>query len=236
MIRLIHNQTVVGAILVDDIDDGLPNKEVHRLGSLGDPKAYERDGYANKPKQGCYLQYSHTAPNGSIVAGHVTLQQTNKVTESLFKGKIAKMSSTPPAGKANPSAGFPLITVITGLTQASFAEPIISAAAHGPPTTITAPTPSPTTPVVPPNTFLSITPDISSVTFAKGSGATLPVTRYGGQTLTQAQIVADGGSFAAGAISINAASFTGGPSVAPVAGNTVYVTSNEQNSNTFTLT
>jgi len=39
MLRLVHKQTVQGAILVDDIDDGIPNKEVHRLGSYGDPKA-----------------------------------------------------------------------------------------------------------------------------------------------------------------------------------------------------
>jgi len=225
MIRLIHNQTVVGGILVDDIDDGLPNKEVHRLGSLGDPKAYERDGYANKPKQQAYIPYSHTAPNGSVVPGYITLQQTNKVTDSQGKGKIFKLSSKP-ATTLPGSSNFPLVTLVTGITQAQLAEAVISAAAHGPPTTITGSA----------GTFVSVTPDVSTVTFGKGAGATLPVTRYGGQTLTSTQIVADGGSFAAGAISIAAASFTGGPSVAPIAMNTVYVTSNEQNSNTFTLT
>lgn len=216
MIRLIHNQTVVGGILVDDIDDGLPNKEVHRLGSLGDPKAYERDGYANKPKQQAYVPYKHTAPNGSVVAGFITLQQTSKVTDSLGKGKIFKFSSKPPVATAPGAANFPLVTVLTGLTQAQFAEPVVSAAAHGPPVAITG------------TTFLSVAPDVSSVTFAKAGGLTAPAPA----TLTQAQIIAAGGTFSATAISIPAVAFT----TAPVVGNTVYVTSNEQNSNTFTLT
>jgi hypothetical protein len=218
MIRLIHNQTVSGAILVDDIDDGLPNKEVHRLGSLGDPKQYERDGYANKPKQGCYLQHSHTAPNGSTVAGFVTLHQTSKVTLSQAKGKIFKMSSTPLSTLAG-AANYPLITVVTGLTAASFYEPVITASVHGTPMSITGPATS---------TFVSVSPDITSVTFTQGAGVTAPAPL----SLTQAQIIAAGGSVSATAISIPAGAFT----TAPVAGNTVTVTSNEQNSNTFTMT
>jgi hypothetical protein len=66
------------------------------------------------------------------------------------------------------------------------------------------------------------------VTFARGTGASTPAPA----TLTQTQIVAAGGSVSGTSISIPAIAFT----TAPVAGNTVYVTSNEQNSNTFTLT
>lgn len=204
MLRLIHNQTVQGAILVDDIDDGLPNKEVHRLGSLGNPKAYERDGYANKPKQPCYVPYSHTAPNGSISAGFITLHQTNKVTLSSGEGKISKLVK----------AG--LLTQVTGLTQAQFANPLVTASVHGAPMTITG------------TTFLSVGPDVTSVTFAKSGGATAPVP----STLTTAQIVAAGGTVGATSISIPATAF----STAPVVGNTVYVTSNENNSNVFTMT
>ena len=204
MLRLIHNQTVQGAILVDDIDDGLPNKEVHRLGSLGNPKAYERDGYANKPKQPCYVPYSHTAPNGSSSAGFITLQQTNKVTLSSGTGKISKLVK----------AG--LLTELSGLTQSQFAVPLVSASVHGSPTTITG------------TTFLSVAPDVTSVTYSKGAGATLPVP----STLTAAQIITAGGTVTATSISIPAAAFT----TAPVVGNGVYVTSNENNSNTVTLT
>jgi hypothetical protein len=67
MLRVIHNQTVVGGIIVDDIDDGLPNKEVHRLGSSAYPKQYVRDGYAGKAKQPCYIPYSHTSVSGTAV-------------------------------------------------------------------------------------------------------------------------------------------------------------------------
>jgi hypothetical protein len=219
MLRLIHNQTVSGGILIDDIDDGLPNKEVHRLGSLGDPKQYERDGYANKAKQQCYLPYSHTAPNGSITPGFATVQQTNRVTESAGKGKIFKLSGTPLSSLAG-AADFPLITVLTGITAAQLAAPVITAAAHGPPVSITN---SGST-----GTFVSVSPDVTTVTFAQGTGATAPVPA----TLTAAQIVTAGGSVSATAISIPGAAF----STAPVVNNTVYVTSNEQNSNTFTLT
>jgi hypothetical protein len=213
MIRLIHNQTVQGAILVDDIDDGLPNKEVHRLGSLGDPKAYERDGYANKPKQPCYVPYSHTAPNGSIVAGFITLQQTNKVTQSAASGKISKLVL----------AG--LLTEVSGKTATDFAVPDITASAHGvDPVVVTG------------TTFLSVLPDITTISFTQGTGLSAPTRSVGlgggPATFTAAQVTAGSGTVNPTTFSIPAAMFT----QVPVAGNYVVVTSNEQNSNTFTMT
>ncbi len=89
MLRLIHKQTVTGAILVDDIDDGLPNKQVHRLGSTADPKAYKRDGYANEPKQPCYVP--RTKPTDATLAGYIDLQETQRVLLSNGKGKISKL-------------------------------------------------------------------------------------------------------------------------------------------------
>lgn len=215
MLRLIHNQTVSGPILVDDIDDGLPNKEVHRLGSLGDPKQYERDGYANKPKQQVYIPYAHTAPNGSITPGFITVQETNRVIDSQGKGKIFKFTSTPLPTLAG-AANFPLLTAISGITQAQLAVPVVTASVHGTPMSITG------------TTFLSVAPDVTSVTFTQGTGASAPVP----STLTAAQIIAASGTVSATAISIPAGAFT----TAPVAGNTVVVTSNEHNSNTFSMT
>jgi hypothetical protein len=201
MIRLIHNQTVSGAILVDDIDDGLPHATAHRLGSLGDPRAYERDGYANKPKQACYIPYSHTAPNGSSTAGFITLQQTNRVTMSAGKGKISKLVQ----------AG--LVSEVSGLTAAQFVTPTITASDSGA-LTVTG------------TTFLSVTPDVTTVTFAQGTGVTAPVPA----TLTVLSAWLTGSTL----ITIPAGAFAGGQ--VPVTGNTVTVTSNEQNSNTFTMT
>lgn len=86
MLRLIHEQTVTGALLVDDIDDGLPNKQVKRLGSTANPKAYARDGYANAPKQPCYLP--RVNPADSTLPGHIDLEETQRVTHSAFNGKI----------------------------------------------------------------------------------------------------------------------------------------------------
>jgi hypothetical protein len=86
MLRLIHNQTVLGAFLVDDIDDGLPNKTNHRLGSEADPHAYARDGYAKAPKQPCYVPY--TKPHYPTIKGYIDLYETERVLHSAGKGKI----------------------------------------------------------------------------------------------------------------------------------------------------
>lgn len=213
MLRLIHNQTVTSGILVDDIDDGLPNKEVHRLGSLADPKTYERDGYANKPKQGCYVPYSQALKGFPTVAGYLNLNQTNRVIFSAGKGKILKLSKAAPGQPG--SATFPLITVVS-LTAAQIVAPAVSASVHGNPTTVTG------------TTFLSVQPDVTTVTFAQGTGVSAPAP----STLTSAQIVTAGGTVTGTSISIPASAFT----TAPVANNTVVVTANEQNSNTFILT
>ena len=73
MLRLIHKQTGAGALLVDDIDDGIPNKQVHRLGSTADPKAYKRDGYANEPKQKCYIP--RTKEGDATLPGFIDLNR-----------------------------------------------------------------------------------------------------------------------------------------------------------------
>lgn len=182
MLRLIHAQTVQGALLVDDIDDGLPNKEVHRLGSQADPKSYMRDGYANKPKQSCYVPFSHPIAGGSAVAGFINLNQTQRVLFSAGNGKIAKLQK----------AG--LISVVS-LTTANLAAPVVTASVHGTPMTITG------------TTLSSVAPDQTSVTFAIGTGGTTPVPA----TLSQAAIITAGGSVSATTISIPAAAFTTAP-------------------------
>jgi hypothetical protein len=88
MLRLIHQQTVQGAILVDDIDDGLPNKSYHRLGSTADPKAYVRDGTIDKPKQNCYVPRTRTAEGFPLIAGYIDLDETSRVLSSEGRGKI----------------------------------------------------------------------------------------------------------------------------------------------------
>ena len=91
MIRVVHAQTVLGAILVDDIDDGLPNKDYNRLGSSGDPKVYKRDGYANADKQRCYVPRRKIGE--TAIPGYIDLRETQKVKLSAGKGKIAKLLS-----------------------------------------------------------------------------------------------------------------------------------------------
>lgn len=186
MLRLIHNQTVAGGILVDDIDDGLPNKQVYRLGSTADPKAYPRDGYANKPKQSCYVPRSHTLTTGGTVAGFTDLQQTERVTFSAGKGKVSKLNQ----------AG--LISVVS-LVAADLATPVITGATTvGPNFVITG------------TTFSSVTPVTTIVTLAQGAGVSAPAPAI----WSQAAIVAAGGSVLAGTISIPTAAFVTAPVVA----------------------
>lgn len=181
MLRLIHNQTVQGAILVDDIDDGLPNKEVHRLGSNGNPKAYERDGYANKPKQSCYIPRAQAA--FPTIQGHIDLNQTPRVLFSAGKGKISKLSQ----------AG--LITVVS-LTAAQVATPVVTAATTvGLNFQITG------------TTFVSVQPDTTTVTLAQAGGVSAPAPAV----WTQAAIIAAGGAISATQITIPTAAFTTAP-------------------------
>lgn len=88
MLRLIHEQTVDGAILVDDIDDGLPNKAFHRLGATADPKAYDRETAAGAVKQPCYVPSTSANTGFPLVAGYIDLLETQRVVHSDGQGKI----------------------------------------------------------------------------------------------------------------------------------------------------
>lgn len=149
MLRLIHNQTVSGGILVDDIDDGLPNKNVHRLGSTADPKAYVRDGTTGKPKQPCYVPRTQALTGFPTIQGYINLNETPRVTFSSGKGKIHKLQSS----------GF--VTVVS-LLAADIKAPTLATAAINVPgagdLTLTG------------TTFLSVQPDITTV-FITGTGA-----------------------------------------------------------------
>ncbi len=216
MLRLIHNQTIVNGILVDDIDDGLPNKEVHRLGSTANPKAYERDGYANKPKQPAYIPYSQGNAGFPTIPGYIDVDQTNRVTLSAGKGKIFKLSKALTNSALAGAGNFPMITVVS-LTAADIAKPAISAA-----------TTSSTNFVITGTTLTSVSPDVTVVTFATGGQATTPSPAV----WTQSAIITAGGTVGATSISIPMSAFT----QEPVTGNTVTVDANEQNSNTFSAT
>ena len=151
MFRLIHNQSshTPGAIFVDDIDDGLPNKEVHRLGSTADPNAYERDGYANKSKQPAYIPRTKLYPVADpTIQGYIDLNQTKKVNLSAGKGKIKKLQQ----------AGF--ITVVSFVASDLIAPHITGAVLGVGPADIT----------VTGTKFLSLTPNFSLVTLT-GNGA-----------------------------------------------------------------
>jgi hypothetical protein len=154
MLRLIHNQVGQGRILVDDIDDGLPNKANHRLGSEGDPKAYKRDGYANEPKQPCYIP--RTKLNEPAIAGYIDLRETQRVLLSAGKGKIYKLQQ----------AG--LITVVS-LLPTDLATPVVATATLG--------TPGAGDLTLSGTGFLSVLPDISTVTLSGAGVGSVTLTR-----------------------------------------------------------
>jgi hypothetical protein len=170
MLRLIHTQTVQGAILVDDIDDGLPNKTSHRLGSTADPNAYVRDGYANKPKQACYVPRTRASEGFPLVAGYIDLNETQRVTLSAGKGKI----------KGLEAAG--LVDVVS-LVAADLATPTLATAVIDDPgagdLTLTG------------TTFLSVAPDVTTVVITGSGAVTLTATQIttGGGTVSATSIV-----------------------------------------------
>ena len=168
MLRLIHNQTVSGAIVVDDIDDGMPNKQTHRLGSTADPKAYKRDGYANEPKQPCYVPY--TVIGNAAIPGYIDLHETQRVLLSEGKGKISKLATVG------------LITKIQYAASA-LAAPVISNAQSN--------TPSSGEVTLTGTDFTSMAPNSSSVVFTGTGAVTLTqaqITGAGG-TFTATSIV-----------------------------------------------
>jgi len=166
MLRLIHTQTVQGAILVDDIDDGLPNKAVHRLGSTADPKAYVRDGYANKPKQACYVPRSQASTGFPLIKGYITLNETPRVTLSAGKGKIAGLQT----------AG--LVTVVS-LVASDLTAPTLATAVLGATLVLTG------------TTFLSVAPDVTTVVITGTGAVTLTSAQIitGGGTVGATSIV-----------------------------------------------
>ena len=170
MLRLIHKQVNHGAILIDDIDDGLPNKTVHRLGSVADPKAYARDGYANKAKQPCYIPYAK--PTDATIPGYIDIFETDRVVHSAGKGKIFGLSKAL------------LIDVVT-FSEADKGNPATTLAAIGVLGDLT----------ITGTKMLSLTPNYTSVV----------ITGTGAVTLTQAQIVAGGGTISDTSIVIPAA-------------------------------
>jgi hypothetical protein len=155
MLRLIHNQVGLGALYVDDIDDGLPNKEVHRMGSTADPKAYKRDGYANEPKQPSYIP--RVKAGEPTIPGYIDLNETDRVTRSAGGGKIAGLQQ----------AG--LISVVS-FVPSNLATPTVVTADLGTPgvgdLTITG------------TGFLSLTPDVTSVIITGTGAQTIPASLF----------------------------------------------------------
>lgn len=146
MLRLIHSQTQQGALLVDDIDDGLPNKTAHRMGSLADPNAYARDGYANKSKQACYIP--RVKPTDITLPGYIDLDETTRVLHSAGGGKILGMQTAGLVSVVSFVEGDLTAPVITATTPDSPAAGDLTLTGTG---------------------FLSVTPEITTVIFA-GSG------------------------------------------------------------------
>lgn len=166
MLRLAHTQVATGALLINDIDDGLPNKTARRM--VAPATQYERDGYANKPKQKCYVP----RVNALNVAqpGYIDVTESDRVLLSAAKGTIA---------------GFVrdgLLTV-TSFQPADLAAPVLSTARLGIPgagqITLTG------------TSFTSIAPDITSVILTGTGAVTLTAAQIitGGGTVTATSIV-----------------------------------------------
>jgi hypothetical protein len=185
MLRLAHTQVSTGGILINDIDDGLPNKTAKR--GVGDKDKYQRDGNSlggkdkstnpdlNNPKQKCYIPYWKTLSNNThstTIPGYIDVAESDRVLISQDRGVIYGLAHKSPS---------PLITV-TSFTAADVAAPTITSA------TIAAGDTYALTLVG--TGFTSLAPDVSSV-------------RVGTTTLSAAAIAAAvGGTFTATSIVI----------------------------------
>jgi len=165
MLRLIHKQTTAGALLINDIDDGLPNKTARRM--VAPATQYERDGYANKPKQKCYVPRVNSAD--STQAGYIDLTETDRVLLSYQKGTIAGLVR----------AG--LLDVVS-FVAGDIAAPTLSLADLGTPgagdLTLTG------------TSLTSIAPDVTSVVITGTGAVTLTATQIltGGGTVSATSI------------------------------------------------
>ncbi len=206
MLRLIHAQQGQGALYLDDLDDGMPNKQVKRLGSSGDPNAYKRDGYANAAKQPCYIP--RTNPTDVAQPGFIDLEETERVTHSAFNGKISGFQRAS------------LLTVVS-LVAGDLVAPVITNAE------IDLPAVGDLT--IDGTSFLSVVPDVTTVSlWGAGVGGSEGAP---GVVLTDVQIIAVSPG-AVGEIQI-IIDTTIMPSLA--AGDFVKVRSDAQESNVFTI-
>lgn len=170
MLRLIHAQTVVGPLRINDIDDGLPNKQVKRLGSTADPKAYKRDGYANEPKQPCYIP--RTNPNDATQPGYIDLEETERVTLSAAKGTIKGFQTSGHLTVVSLAASDLVAPEITSATFDGSGAIDLTIVGTG---------------------FLSVAPDVTTVTITgsiTGSPKTLAVADFDSISDTQIVILA----------------------------------------------
>ncbi len=132
------------------------------------PDQYERDGYANKPKQKCYVPRVNA--DNTAQAGYIDLTESDRVLLSAGKGVIA--------GLVRASH----LTVVS-FVAANLNTPVLTLARLGVPgagqVTITG------------TTFLSVLPDVSSVVFTGTGAVTLTAAQItgGGGTFTATSIV-----------------------------------------------
>ena len=199
MLRLMNNQTGQNAILVDDIDCGLPNLTAHRTDNAN-PATYSRDGYANAPKQPCYVPYSD--PLNTSLPGYIDLYETERVSLSAGKGKIQGLSR----------AGF--ITV-TQFQPSDIIQPTVTHAALDGSGNLT----------ITGTTLVSLAPDFTSVVITGTGAVTLTQTQIlaavGGSIIPTSIVIPASldptlGGWASGTtyIVVNANAQTSKPSVA----------------------
>jgi len=127
MLRLAHTQVSTGGILINDIDDGLPNKTAKR--GVGDKNKYQRDGNSlggsdksvasdvNNLKQKCYIPFWKIG-SGNSIPGYIDVAESDRVLISQDRGTIYGLSHKAPS---------PLITV-TSFTPADVTAPAITSA------------------------------------------------------------------------------------------------------------
>jgi len=182
MLRLTHTQVAQSALYIPDIDSGLPRRTARR--GIGDPKRYETDGSVlsgsdRSTKPGInYNKQKCYVPR--VKPGETSIAGYIDIVES----DAVLMSQSRGTIKGLQTAGH---LTVTSFVSTDVAAPTLTLADFGAPgvadLTLTG------------TNFTSLAPDITTVI----------ITGTGAVTLTQAQIIAGGGSVAATSIVIPAA-------------------------------
>lgn len=192
MLRLAHTQVSQGGIIINDIDDGLPNKTAKR--GVGDKNKYQRDGNSlggpdkstgvdvNNPKQKCYIPFWKILSNNPLtystsIPGYIDVSESDRVLMSQDRGVISGLVNHMASDGVTPQ---PLISV-TSFSSSDVASPSITTSILDAGNTYHL--------TISGANFTSLAPDVSSVKIGNTTLSATAIAAAAGGTFSDSSIV-----------------------------------------------